>query len=224
MNQEKRPIFVEKMKKVSGGIRLFISTLEEPLLFPVSKVERDNLREGQVLTPELLLGLQMESERYACGNKAAALFSHRDYSIGQFKQKLKIKNFGEGAIQEIVHKYKAKGLLDDRKYAAKIVEKIIKERPSGKPYLIAALRRKLIPRDLADEIVDTLFKNEDAVALAVAALKKKWRQFSQFEVEEARTKSYNYLSRRGFGYGAARSAFETLWQNKQDAQVEERED
>lgn len=202
-------------------MRIFVSSLEEPLLFPVSKVERDNLKEGLVLAPEQLVGLQMESERFACDSKAAALFSQRDYSIGQFKQKLKFKNFGESAIREIVHKYKTKGLLDDRKYAAKVVAKIIREKPSGKAYLVAALRRKLIPRDLADETVDALFQNEDAVALATAALQKRWRQFSQFEVEEARTKSYNYLARRGFGYGAARSAFEALWQKKQDTTVEE---
>ncbi len=204
-------------------MRIFVSSLEEPLLFPVSKVERDNLKEGLTLTPERLVGMQMESERFACDSKAASLFSQRDYSIGQFRQKLKFKNFGENAIREIVHKYKAKGLLDDRKYAAKVVAKIIKEKPSGKPYLVAALRQKLIPRDLADETVDALFQIEDAAALALAALQKRWRQFSQFEVEEARTKSYNYLSRRGFGYGDAKCAFEALWQKKQNEHVEERE-
>ena len=59
------------------------------------------------------------------------------------------------------------------------------------------------------------------MALAVVALQKRWRQFSQFEVEEARTKSYNYLSRRGFSYSAAKSAFEQLWQEKRDKQEEE---
>ncbi len=205
-------------------MRLFVSGVEEPLLFPVSVVERGNLREGIELTPERLQALKHESELFACDNKAAALLSQRDYSIGQFKQKLKFKNFGESAIREIVHKYKSKGLLDDKKYAAKVVNRILEEKPSGRPFLIAALRRKLIPRDLADETVDSIFQNEDAVALAVAALQKRWRQFGQFEVEEAKNKSYNYLSRRGFSYSAAKSAFGQLWQKKRDAQEEERED
>jgi len=217
------PAIIERIKKVSGGVRLFISGVEEPLFFPVSIVERGNLREGMKLTPERLQSLKHESEFFACDHKATALLSQRDYSIGQFKQKLKFKNFGESAIREIVHKYKSKGLLDDKKYASKVVSRILQEKPSGKPYLIAALRRKLIPRDLADETVDSLFQNEDAVVLAVAALQKRWRQLSQFEVEESRTKSYNYLSRRGFSYSAAKSAFEQLWQKKRDTQVEEKE-
>ncbi len=224
MNQEKGLAIIERIKKVSSGVRLFVSTLEEPLFFPVSIVERGNLREGMELTPERLQSLKVESEIFECDNKATALLSQRDYSIGQFKQKLKFKNFGENAIRDIVHKYKSKGLLDDKKYALKVVSRILQEKPSGKPFLIAALRRKLIPRDLADETVEFLFQNEDAVALAAAALQKRWRQLGQFEVEEARTKAYNYLSRRGFSYSAAKGAFEQLWQkNRESAEKEERE-
>ena len=224
MNQEKTTTIIERIKKVSGGVRLFISGVEEPLFFPVSVIEKGNLREGIELTPERLQSLKYESEIFLCDHKAAALLAQRDYSIGQFKQKLKFKNFGESAIREIVNKYKSKGLLDDKKYASKVASRILEEKPSGKPFLIAALRQKLIPRELADETVEALFQNEDAVALAVAALQKRWRQFSQFEVEEVRTKSYNYLSRRGFSYSAAKSAFEKLWQMKRDRQEEERED
>ncbi len=222
MNPEKTTAIIERIKKVSGGVRLFVSGMEEPLFFPVSVIERGNLREGMELTAERLQSLKVESEIFACDHKAAALLSQRDYSIGQFKQKLKFKNFGESAIRVIVDKYKSKGLLDDKKYALKVVSRILQEKPSGKPYLIAALRQKLIPRELADETVDSLFQNEDAMALAVVALQKRWRQLSQFEVEEARTKSYNYLSRRGFSYSAAKSAFQQLWQKKRDKQEEER--
>ena len=212
---------IERIKKQAGGVRLFISTLEEPLLLPVARVESANLREGLVLPLELLEQLNRESELFQCDNKATALLSQRDYSIGQFKQKLKLKSFGENIIREIVHKYKSKGLLDDKKYAVKVASRILQEKPSGKPFLIASLRRKLIPRDLADETVESLFQTEDASILAVQALTKRWRQFGQFEVEVARSKSYNYLSRRGFSYGAAKAAFEKLWQEKRKKSEEE---
>jgi len=221
MNHGNLPIRIEKIRKVASGVLLFISSLELPLLFPVSKIERENLKEGTELPPQRLEQLRLESELFECDNKAAALLSQRDYSIGQFKQRLKLKNFGENAIREIVHKYKSRGLLDDKKYASKVVSRILQEKPSGRPFLIAALRRKLIPRDLADETVESLFQNEDAVMLAVKALQKRWRQFSQFEVEQAKSKSYNYLSRRGFSYSAAKAAFEKLWQKKREGSEEE---
>lgn len=213
---------IEKIKKQSGGVQLFISSLDKPLYLPVSKMEEANLSEGMPVSNELLEHLKSESELFQCDNKAAALLTQRDYSIGQFKQKLRLKNFGENVIREIVHKYKSKGLLDDRKYAAKIVNRILEEKPSGKPYLIASLRRKLIPRDLADETVDSMFESEDPVSLAATALKKRWRQFGQFDVEAAKSKSYNYLSRRGFSYSAAKAAFEKLWREKiQSSEKEE---
>jgi len=221
MIEQSRTIKVERIKKVAGGARLFINTLEFPLLFPLAKIEREHLREGMELTPDRLEQFKLESELFECDSKAAGLLSQRDYSIGEFKRKLKFKNFGEKSIREIVHKYKTKGLLDDKRYAAKIVNRLLQEKPSGKPFLIAALRRKLIPRELAEETVQSIYQDESDVALAVAALTKRWRQFGQFEVEEARTKSYNYLSRRGFNYSAAKAAFEKLWQKKIDGGEEE---
>ena len=45
---------------------------------------------------------------------------------------------------------------------------------------------------------------------SMGAAAKRWAHLGQFELEVARNKSYNYLSRRGFSYPAARAAFEKL--------------
>lgn len=75
---------------------------------------------------------------------------------------------------------------------------------------------KLIVRELAEETVNSLYQSEDELGLAVSALSKRWRQYSQFELEEARRKAYNYLSRKGFSYGIAKDAFEQLRQQQEE--------
>lgn len=221
MNETAKPAIIEKVKKVAGGVRIFVNTLEMPLFLPGYLIEKDKLAEGLELHPAYLKQLITDSQIFECESRAAGILSRRDYSIGEFKRKLKLNNFGENAIKEIVHKCKSRGLLDDKKYAAKIVNRILSEKPSGKGYLIAALRRKLIPRDLADETVSAIYEDKDDVELAMQALFKKWRQFSQFEVEDARRKAYNYLSRRGFGYSAAKAAFGKLWQKNSGDNIDE---
>lgn len=195
-------------------MQVFVSSLKEPIVIPISKKEYLGLTKGQQLTKSKLEQIQEESDVYQCDVKAAGLLANRDYSIGDFRRKLKLKNFGEQAIKEAVHKYKIKGILDDKKYAAKLITRLIKDKPAGKPFLIATLRQKLIPREMAEEVVDEIYQNENAVSLAVDALSRRWRQFRQFEVEAARTKSYNYLSRRGFSYSAAKEAFTILWEKE----------
>lgn len=222
MDKTDQPIVIENIKKASRSVRIFVSTREEPINFPISKFEFLGLAKGQELSPNFLDRILEESDVFECDAKAAALLSNRDYSIGDFRRKLKFKKFGEQAINEAVHKYKTKGILDDRKYALKIVNRMINEKPAGRQLLIATLRNKLIPRELAEETVDSVLQNEDTVALAVEALSKRWRQFGQFEVEAARIKSYNYLSRRGFSYSDTKEAFARLWEEKQSDNEEKR--
>jgi len=172
-------------------------------------IHRFRLVEGVVITPAQLEKLKFESELYSCDNQAARYLALRDYSTGELKTKLYRKKYSNDVIQAVIYKYQKQGIVDDSHYAYKRAQKLIEERPCGKSYLIAHLRRKKIDRDLAEKTADIIFKEQEETELALASLNKRWHLFNQFELEVARKKSYNYLSRRGFGYEAARQAFET---------------
>ena len=149
-------------------------------------------------------------------SQGCALLSRRDHSVGELKRKLRQKKFSEAAISRTVSIYKKSGLLDDKSYAEKVVSRQLAEKPSGRPYLISLLMSKLIIRELAEETVESLYQSEDELGLAVSALSQRWNQYSQFELEEARRKAYNYLSRKGFSYGVAKEAFEQLRQEQEE--------
>ena len=92
----------------------------------------------------------------------------------------------------------------------KLAEKLIQTKPCGKSMLIGYLRNKLIDRQVAENAATEVLKDIDMTEQAVAALSKRWYRYEQFELEEAKKKSYTYLSRRGFGFEAAKKAFNIL--------------
>ncbi len=207
---------IQQIKRGPATARVIIDSLERPLIVPLELIDREALKEKMLISALLLKRIQSESEQLQCETRAAGILSRRDHSVGELKRKLRQKEFSEDSIGRVVSFYKKKGLLDDKSYAEEVVSRQIAEKPSGRPYLIALLRNKLIHRELAEETVERLFRNEDELTLAVNALSKRWGRYSQFELEEARRKAYYYLSRKGFSYGIARDAFDRLKQNQEE--------
>jgi regulatory protein len=207
---------IQKIKRGPVTARVTIDSLEKPLIVPLELVEREALKEKMLISALLLEKIKSEAEQLQCETRAAGILSRRDHSVGELKRKLRQKEFSEDSIGRVVSFYKKKGLLDDKSYAEKVVSRQMAEKPSGRPYLIALLRNKLIHRELAEKTVQALYQNEDELTLAVNALSKRWRRYSQFELEEARRKAYNYLSRKGFSYGTARDAFDRLKQHQEE--------
>lgn len=205
-----------KLKRGPRAASLTIDSLEKPVMVPLELVNREALEEKMLISAVLLGNINAQAEDLQCEAKAVAILSRRDHSVGELKRKLRQKKFSEAAISRTVSIYKKSGLLDDKSYAEKVVSRQLAEKPSGRPYLISLLMSKLIVRELAQETVDSLYQSEDELGLAVSALSKRWNQYRQFELEEARRKAYNYLSRKGFSYGIAKDAFEQLRQEQED--------
>ena len=120
------------------------------------------------------------------------------------------KGFGPEAVRAAVGKFRRNGFLDDTAFARKLAEQTLERSPAGRAYLVAVLRKKRIGRSLAERTVDLVLHDTDEEEIAVRALQKRWSQYRQLELESARRKAYNYLSRRGIGYAAARAAFDKL--------------
>lgn len=206
-----RPKIV-KLENFGGEISLHISTLDQPLTVVGEVAIKHRLKEGIVLTDSQVDILQNEAEQYRCNQAVVRLLALRSHSEGEVRSKLQRKQFSSDAIQAAIGKCRKQGLLDDSQFAYRQAEILLKNRPCGKSYLSAFLQRKKISRILADQTAEVLLCSRDTNALAVESLEKRWQSISQFELETARRKAYNYLSRRGFGYEAARAAFETIQQ------------
>jgi len=186
------------------------------VVVPEHIVHKHRLKEDIVITPSQLETLRTESELFRCDRTAARMLAAREHSTGEIRTKLARKSFTPDAIRQIVRKYQDRGVLDDARYAHRLANQLLMQRPCGRAYLVAYLQRRMIDRSLAEETADVALTGKDEKELATAALAKRWGGYSQFELEVARQKAYNYLARRGFGYEAARVAFEQLLERRKE--------
>lgn len=210
-----QPIKIVSLIKSSTTVKIRISIREEELLLPFQIAAELGLKEDIVITASQLQQLETEAETFGCDRELARILTFRAHSIREARTKLKRREYSADIIDKIVNDYKRKGLLDDAQYAFRKGKLLIESKPCGRSFLVAFLQRKMIDRNLAETTADAILCSHSLISLATASLKKRWRQFSQFELEVARKKSYNYLSRRGFGYDAAKQAFEHLIESEQ---------
>ena len=203
-------IKIIKLGRNGNRVKITLSNLQRPLVVSEDTVHRHRLVDGIVITDAQFNQLQHESQLYLCDSESARLLALREHSIGELRDKLKRKEFAVDVIDDTIKKYRRRGLLDDAQYAYKLSERIVADRPCGKSYLTAYLQKKKIDRTLAEQTATMVLETSDEVGRATGALRKRWSRFGQFELEVARNKSYNYLARRGFGYDAAKRAFDKL--------------
>jgi len=211
-----KQITIDKVTKKRAGYSLLISAREESLLVSRESYYRHRLKEGIVITLPQLNQLVEESLSDSCEREVIRLLGLRDRSMGELRTKLIQKGHASKVIKSILKKYTDNGLLDDQRFATNFARRTMERKPVGRSYLIAMLQKKYIERSLAEQAVNCLLSSADENDAATTALEHRWRQFSQFDVETARNKAYNYLSRRGFGYEAARAAFEVLQQRAEE--------
>jgi regulatory protein len=208
-------LHILKMRQVSGGVEIMVTSEESPFLISNATVERGSLREGVALTTAQLARLRAEDDLVRCERSAGRYLALRDHSEGELRTKLKDKGFSEKAVVAAVTRYRDMGALDDARYAHGIARSVLERKPCGKAYLTAHLQRRKIDRRLAEETADTLLAGQDPAVLAETALLKRWKQLADLDVEKARRRAYNYLARRGFAYDISRRAFESVWNRKQ---------
>ena len=207
-------IRIEQIRERGERVSLRLTGFEKSLIVDQVTLHEHRLVEGIVVTPSQVEILQQAAERIGCDDTANRMLTLRSHSIGELKAKLARKGFPEEVIAKVITKYRELGFLDDLEYARERVEAMLRKNPAGRSHLIGHLRKKMVSRSIAEQVVNTVLANEDETALAVKSLSKRWSLFRDLELERARTKAYNYLSRRGISFGAAKAAFERLYQDE----------
>ena len=203
-------IKILRLIRSGSRVKIVLSNSDQLLVVSEETVHRHRLVEGVVITQSQHDVLRQESEMFRCDSEAARLLALRQHSVGELRSKLKRRQFVATVIDDVVRKYRRQGVLDDAQYAYKLAQKMVENRPCGMAYLTAYLQKKMIDRSLAEQTAQMVLSRSDESDRAIAALHRRWAQLSQFELETARNKAYNYLARRGFSYDAARKAFEKL--------------
>ncbi|MCP4566911.1 MAG: RecX family transcriptional regulator, partial [FCB group bacterium] len=90
---------------------------------------------------------------------AESLLARRNYSVGEFKERLRQKEIGLDMIKRIVAEFRRLDLLDDYRYGQMRVRSVIRRKPAGRGFLIADLQKRLVPRDIAEKVVTEALKD-----------------------------------------------------------------
>ncbi|RKX31495.1 MAG: hypothetical protein DRP46_03230 [Candidatus Zixiibacteriota bacterium] len=200
---------IEKVQK--KGRHYLVRLLHgSEFLISAKYLDQYGLTSGMKIEPDLLDDIKHRSDLQRAEDYLVYLLSRRAYSSGHLMAKMFEKGYDKETITQIIDKFEEKGLIDDVVFAREFAESILRNKPAGRSYVIGCLKQKHISHELAKSIVDELFAGVDEFELALRLLRGRWSYFSKFELETARRKAYNYLSRRSIDYRAAKQAFEKM--------------
>jgi regulatory protein len=204
-------IRIKDIRIRGDSARITIEGQNDPLTITAEAARSRNLQPGVILTPAQFSRLEEEAQRYSCEQTAARMLAGREHSERELGRKLRKRGYDKDLVHDVVRRYRRMGAVDDARYAQVVGRSLVDRKPCGKAYVSAYLQKRGVARELAESAAETLLGGGDETERAVTALEQRRRAWTEFELETARRKAYNYLARRGFGFAAAKSAFELVF-------------
>jgi len=150
-------------------------------------------------------------EAEAAHQYALKLLLNRPRAVLELTDRLQRKGFSPDAIDDTIRYFAARGLLDDRAFAAWWVEQRQLFRPMGRRRLMRELELHGVSREVCEEVLADLDEEaEFQQALSVAA-KRLGRVPVRCDARAAaRRRLAGFLERRGFSPAVVRRATEKL--------------
>ena len=169
---------------------------------------QNSLMTDMELTTEEIKNLKFDSQYQRARSRALWYLDRMDYTEAKLYEKLILKGFDKKASAAAIKRLKENGLVDDRRYAERLAERLLESRVSKREALQKLLYRK-VPINIAKEVLEGFSVDEEEQILEL--LKTKYA--SKLELENGYQKVYAALIRKGFSYSSVKSAFKTYNDN-----------
>ena len=166
---------------------------------------KNRLKVGQVVSPEFLSEIQLESEKHTALDKALVHISATRKTEKQVRDFLSGKGYLSDVIEFVIEKMKGYNFLNDGEYAEAYIQSAGARK--GGRLIKMELKSKGISDGEIDEALSGL-DGETQVRAAVTLLQKYLR--GKTIDRETLQKAYRYLMSKGFDYDTARSALLSL--------------
>jgi len=193
---------------------LRIVTVTEAGAFRIRRtdVESMHLNAGDPVAQDLVLALEAEHRRTDLRVRAIRSLSRAAASRGRLATRLQAHGSDED-IALVLDQLEQDGLLDDAALAAQIVAEILRRQPAGRPMLRAALARRGISPDLADDTLDRVLGPRDQAADAEVAADRAMRGLESLPRDVAMRRLAARLGRRGFDEHTVAAVLSTRFQD-----------
>lgn len=156
---------------------------------------------GSHITEEELKKLKYESELSRAKSRALWYLDRMDYTEKALYEKLLKAGFGKRASAAVIARLCELGVIDDRRYAERLAERL-KETNVSKREAMHKMLLKGLSYDLIKEILDSDETDEEEKIKNL--LEGKYAR--KLTEEKGAEKVYAALVRKGFSYGAVRTA------------------
>ena len=197
---------IQSVEKYKGSTYQVNFTEGEPAFINSEIISQFNLRAGLELPESAWEQVLYANAFRKARERALYLLDYRDYSYIELYKKLE-SNYDEDICYEVLDSLAKVGIIDDRRYAENLAEKLVSVKKFGYFRAVQEMRLKGISKDLADEVLSAY---EDTVQdRLIELLKTKYAR--KLEDENGITKVKNALVRQGYSYNQINEALDELF-------------
>ena len=172
-------------------------------------VMQNRLKAGEIVTPELLSEMQMQSEKQTALDKALTHITVSMKTEKEIRDFLARKGFLQNVCDYVVDKMKEYGFLDDALYAKQYTEYAGKKK--GARLIALELKRRGVDDETARNAVAEIEDGDQASRRVL----EKYMRGKEVNRDTLR-KAYAHLVSKGFDYDTARSALKSLGDEDED--------
>lgn len=181
-------------------MRLFLSDGNEVLL-DKDVCSQKCLNKGMELDEQALQGLIFESDYQRAKSRAVWYLDRMDHTEKALYDKLLRAGFKPKPCAKVIARLKEVGLLDDNRYAENYANRLIESNVSKREAL-QKLLLKGVSYDLAKSVLEET--QTDELSQIKNVIEKKYK--NKLLAENGVQKVYAALVRKGFSYGAVKTA------------------
>ena len=194
---------IQSIEKYKGSTYQVNFTEGEPAFINSEIISQFNLRAGLELPESAWEQVVYANAFRKARERALYLLDYRDYSYIELYKKLE-SNYDEDICYEVLDSLAKVGIIDDRRYAENLAEKLVAVKKFGYFKAVQEMRLKGISKELADEVLSAY---EDGVHdRLIELLQTKYAR--KLEDENGITKVKNALVRQGYSYSQINEALD----------------
>ena len=193
---------IDSLEKYKGNTFMVELSDGETIFLNIETVMKFNLRKGIDIPDEAVLEIKHTDQLRKARERALYLLDYRDYCFVELYKKLEA-NYDEEVCLEVLNWLCENGLVNDRRYATRLGEKLVVTKGFGyyrakQEMLMKGLDRELVEEVLSEYEEDTLSRLEELV-------EKKYAH--KIVDEKSLNRVKNALVRQGYTYSDVNAVF-----------------
>jgi len=167
----------------------------------------DDLPEvGGSISSPLLHILQEAATRKRAARRLFELLDRKLWTVKRLRRKLLDDGLDPDAVDIVLAKAEARGLISDRDYAEAFCRDALRSKQVGRRWLVAKLQDKGVQRQLADDVATEQLPEELERELAELAATKRWQRERGKDRRKSLASVLRFLGSRGFPPGLCHRA------------------